>query len=98
MVCSCKGSGIMNLTVLIAVAIGAVLLSLVLGERTIKRNVEKISKTKILTTAPHYTGRLNGSFYTETTFMLYYHDGTHKAVTDKNGTSEYNHYMSKLEG
>lgn len=56
-----------------------------------------VLKTKILATNPHHTGRMNGYFYTETTFMVYFKDGTHKAVTIKNGTSEYDLYMSKLE-
>lgn len=56
-----------------------------------------VLKTKILATNSHHTCRMNGYFYTETTFMVYFKDGTHKAVTIKNGTSEYDLYMSKLE-
>lgn len=56
-----------------------------------------VLKTKILTTNPRHTGRMNGMFYMETTFMVYYRDGTHKAKTIKNGTAEYDLYMSMLE-
>lgn len=56
-----------------------------------------VLKTKILTSNPHHTGRMNGMFYIETTFMVYYKDGTHTAKTIRNGTPEYDLYMSKLE-
>ena len=59
---------------------------------------EQVERTKILAVTQQHTGRLNGYFYTETTFMLYYRDGRHKAVTVRNGSSEYNLYMGKLEG
>lgn len=72
--------------------------SLIAGKKTVSKNAEQIVRTKILTSTPHSTGRMNGSFYTETTFMLYMKDGSHKAVTVKNGTMEYDSYMSKLEG
>jgi len=75
-----------------------VILCIYLGKVTVKTELENVDHTKILTSNVKSTGRLNGSFYTETTFMLYYKDGTHKAVTIRNGTSEYDQYMSKLEG
>ena len=71
---------------------------LIASKKTVSKNAEQIVRTKILTSTPHSTGRMNGSFYIETTFMLYYKDGSHKAVTVKNGTMEYDSYMSKLEG
>lgn len=83
---------------LIVLAIASVLFAVYASKATSKKEAEKIVKTKILTSNPHYTGRLNGSFYTETTFMVYYTDNTHKAITVKNGTIEYDSYMSKLEG
>lgn len=63
---------------------------------TMKTN-NTVLRTKILTSNPRHTGRMNGMFYIETTFMVYYKDGTHKAKTIKNGTPEYDLYMSKLE-
>lgn len=75
-----------------------VTVGLIGGKKTVSKNAERIVRTQILTSAPHSTGRLNGSFYVETTFMLYMEDGSHKAVTVKNGTMEYDSYMSKLEG
>lgn len=75
-----------------------VVFALIAGKKTVSKNAEQIVRTKILTSAPHSTGRMNGSFYTETTFMLYMKDGSHKTVTVKNGTMEYDSYMSKLEG
>ena len=59
---------------------------------------EQVERTKILAVTQQHTGRLNGYFYTETTFMVYYRDGRHNAVTIRNGTPEYNIYMGKLEG
>lgn len=73
------------------------LLAVIAGKKTVERDGEKIEKTKVVSTNPHSTGRINGSFYIETTFMLYMKDGSKKAVTVKNGTMEYDNYMSKLE-
>ena len=73
------------------------LLAVIAAKKTVERDGEKIKKTKVVSTNPHSTGRMNGSFYIETTFMLYMKDGSKKAVTVKNGTMEYDNYMSKLE-
>ena len=73
------------------------LIAVIAGKKTVERDGEKIEKTKVVSTNPHSTGRMNGSFYIETTFMLYMKDGSKKAVTVKNGTMEYDNYMSKLE-
>lgn len=73
------------------------LLAVIAGKKTVERDGEKIEKTKVVSTNPHSTGRMNGSFYIETTFMLYMKDGSIKAVTVKNGTMEYDNYLSKLE-
>lgn len=59
---------------------------------------EQVERTKILAVTQQHTGRLNGYFYTETTFMVYYRDGRHKAVTVRNGGPDYDIYMGKLEG
>ncbi len=88
----------MNFGFLAVLSIGAVLLAIIAGNKTVEKQAKRIEKTKILASAPHCTGRLNGTFYTETTFMVYYSDGTHKTVTVKNDTMEYKSYMSKLEG
>lgn len=88
----------MSFGFIIVLAIGAVLFAILAGNKTVEKQAKRIEKTKILASAPHSTGRLNGTFYTETTFMIYYSDGTHKAVTVKNDTMEYKSYMSKLEG
>lgn len=74
-----------------------VLLAMIASKKTVERDGEKIERTKVVSTNPRSTGRMNGSFYIETTFMLYMKDGSKKAVTVKNGTMEYNNYMSKLE-
>lgn len=74
-----------------------VLLAVIAAKKTVERDGEKIEKTKVVSTNPHPTGRMNGSFYIETTFMLYMKDGSKKAVTVKNGTMEYDNYISKLE-
>jgi len=77
-----------------SIAIG---LAIFAGKKTVEKDGEKIEKTKMISTNPHSTGRMNGSFYLETTFMLYMKDGTRKTVTVKNDTVEYKSYMSKLE-
>lgn len=74
-----------------------VLLAIIASKKTVERDGEMIERTKVVSTNPHSTGRMNGSFYIETTFMLYMKDGSKKAVTVKNGTMEYDNYMSKLE-
>ena len=74
-----------------------VLLAIIASKKTVERDGEKIERTKVVSTNPDSTGRMNGSFYIETTFMLYMKDGSKKAVTVKNGTMEYDNYMSKLE-
>ena len=62
-----------------------------------RREIEgSVKRTKILAVNQRHSGRMNGYFYTETTFMLYYRDGRHKAVTVRNGSSEYNLYMGKF--
>lgn len=88
----------MDFWIIAVVSVLGVVLALVAGRISLNKESETILRTKILSENLRYTGRLNGSFYTETTFMLYYTDGSHKAVTVKNGTMEYNSYMSKLEG
>ena len=75
----------------------AIVFAIFASKKTIDRDAEKIVKTKLVSTNPHSTGRRDGRFYTETTFMLYMKDGSHKAVTVKNDTMEYKSYMSKLE-
>lgn len=85
------------LALVIIVAFIAVGLAIFAGKKTVERDGEKIEKTKMVSTNPHPTGRINGSFYVETTFMLYMKDGSKRAVTVKNGTMEYDNYMSKLE-
>lgn len=87
----------MSIWVVVVLAIVGVLFSICAGDLTVKKKAIQITKTKLLTSNPHYTGRANGSFYTETTFMVYYSDGTHKTVTVKNSTTEYKSYMDKLE-
>ena len=84
------------LALIIGVTI-VVLLAMIASKKTVERDGEKIERTKVVSTNPHSTGRMNGSFYIETTFMLYMKDGSKKAVTVKNGTMEYNNYISKLE-
>lgn len=75
-----------------------IVFGIIAGKATVTVNAREIEKTKILASNPHPTGSMNRSFYIETTFMLYYKDGSHKAVTVRNGTMEYDSYMSKLEG
>ena len=87
----------MTLGFMIFLLVFGVSMVLILIKIDTTRTKNKVLKTKILATNPHHTGRTNGYFYTETTFMVYFKDGTHKAVTIKNGTSEYDLYMSMLE-
>ena len=75
----------------------AMVFAVIASKKTVERDGEKIIKTKLISSNPRSTGRMNGSFYTETTFMLYMKDGSHKTVTVKNDTMEYKSYMSKLE-
>ena len=83
--------------IFVVIAVCAVLRAIFLGNAAVKKEAARITKTKLLTSNPRSTGRMNGSFYTETTFMVYYSDGTHKTVTVKNDTMEYKSYMDKLE-
>lgn len=78
------------------IAFGVCFVVILMKIDTTKMN-NTVLRTKILTSNPRHTGRMNGMFYIETTFMVYYKDGTHKAKTIKNGTPEYDLYMSKLE-
>ena len=55
----------------------------------------QILKTKILNRNKKFIS--NRKYYHETTFMIYYTDGTHTAQTIENGTGLYDNYMSKLE-
>lgn len=71
--------------------------AIIAGKKTVDRDAEEIVKTKLISSNPHPTGRRDGRFYMETTFMLYMKNGGHKAVTVKNDTMEYKSYMSKLE-
>ena len=87
----------MGIGVVIILTIVGVMFAICAGGATVKKEATRITKTKLLTSNPHYTGRMNGRFYTETTFIIYYSDGTHKTVTVKNDTMEYKSYMDKLE-
>ena len=88
----------MDIGFLIILSLCVVIVAILAGKKTVEKKAQEIERTKILASTPHSTGRLNGTFYTETTFMLYYKNGTHKAATVRNGSIEYNSYMGKLEG
>ncbi|MDO4384916.1 MAG: hypothetical protein Q4E18_02835 [Clostridia bacterium] len=81
---------------MIVVAIATVS-SIVVVVKSIRHDEAVIEKTKIITTTRHSTGGLRSRTYTMTTFMVYYKDGTKKAVTVSPGTFAYNTYMSKLD-
>lgn len=87
----------MGIGVAVILAIMGVAFAICAGGATVKKEAARITKTKLLTSNPRSTNRMNGRFYTETTFMVYYSDGTHKTVTVKNDTMEYKSYMDKLE-
>ena len=79
------------------------ILAMVIGIPAITRKEhreieEKVVRTKILAVNQQHSGRMNGYFYTVTTFMLYYRDGSHKAVTIRNDSPDYDIYMGKLDG
>ena len=55
----------------------------------------RVLKTKVLSRNKKFIS--NRKYYHETTFMIYYTDGTHTAQTIEDGTGLYDSYMSKLE-
>ena len=59
---------------------------------------DKIRKTKIIDTrVTGITGTVNRYIKRETTFVVYYKDGTHKIVKVMNGGMEYKMYLKYLE-
>ena len=55
----------------------------------------RVAKTVILSKNRRYMNKRH--YYHETTFMVYYVNGTHEAHTIENGTKEYDRFMSKLD-
>ena len=63
--------------------------------RTEQQRIDHVVKTKLITTNIRHNRCCE---YIETTFMLYYKDGTHEAKTiDTNNRRLYDAYMSKIE-
>lgn len=54
-----------------------------------------IAKTSVVNRNRVYIS--NRKYYSETTFMITYQDGTRRAMTVRDGTEKFDHYMSFLE-
>lgn len=62
-----------------------------------KDHKSSIRYTEIVDRRYHSTGAFNTGYGTRTIFMIYYEDGTHKAVEVADGTSRYDYYLSYLK-
>ena len=56
-----------------------------------------IERTKILSKTSELYNERTGKFTGQTTFMLYFYNGTQKTVTVENGSKMYDEYMYKLK-
>lgn len=91
--------GIGLIFVIVVIGMVAMAIGIPAIMRKERREIEgSVNRTKILAVNQRHSGRMNGYFYTVTTFMLYYNNGTRKAVTVRNDSPEYDIYMGKLEG
>ena len=80
------------------VAVKAVGVLLLVRDEKKEREYKRIEYTKVITmNRRDYTTATRNGYYYETTFMLYFPDGSHKAVTVRNDSLMYDQYMSKLK-
>ncbi len=76
-----------------------VAVAVALGSHDLRKQMDRIEKTKILTTNIRSESSFRRHYERcEVTFMVYYKDGTHEAKTiDTSDRKTYDAYMSKLE-
>ena len=85
--------------VVTAISIIGVAVAVDLSNRDLRKQMDRIEKTKLLTTNIRSESSFRRYYERcEVTFMVYYKDGTHEAKTiDTSDRKTYDAYMSKLE-